>query len=171
MNEVQSKLGEGLTKIQGSLNQGKQKLQLVQEVSQIKSSQNTLRLKRQEYILKIGEVYLQKIHTGVENIELLQELATEIQALDKEIYAYGVRLDQLQSESGEGVECSKCQSPVSDSDKFCGKCGQPVAASVKVETTEICNVCETSIPAKTNYCPCCGTDRRINNMPITTNKV
>ena len=156
MNEVQNKLGGGLNKIQDSLQQGKQKLQHAQEMNQLLSSQNVLREKRFEQVVKIGELTLQELHTGHSSKEKIYELKNSIQDLDQQIYSYGQKLEEFRKQQDNGHSCPKCGNGVSDQDKFCGSCGERVVIPVEQELTKTCGVCHTFVTDEAVYCPCCG---------------
>ncbi|WP_010676979.1 hypothetical protein [Bacillus timonensis] len=52
MSNLQAKLGEGLSKFQGGIEQGKQKLQIVQEISRLKKKSMKHQQKNQWCYLK-----------------------------------------------------------------------------------------------------------------------
>lgn len=157
MSDFQNKIGGGLNKIQGSLQQGKQKLQVVQEMSLIQQSINTHRQKRQEHIVQIGSKMHKKLRLNQITDLDFKELSSHIEEIDKEIYQQSRALVELQLSSQNIYVCTSCESEVKPNDKFCGSCGTPVVIADKIEEiTKVCQDCEENIPSSAAYCPCCG---------------
>lgn len=157
MNEFQNKVGGSLNKIQDSLQQGKQKLQTVQEISQIEQSLSALRQKRQELIVLMGNKVHKKLRLNEITDTDFQEISTNIEAIDKNIYQQARAVDQLKTSSQNIYICTSCNSEVNPSDKFCGSCGTPVVIMETVEEElKSCQECEEEIPHSALFCPCCG---------------
>lgn len=158
MSELQTKLGGGLNMLQGSLQQGKQKLQIAQEISQQKKLINENAEKKAELLLKMGEMVYKKIRTGEIADGQLDTVAKEIIQFDQRIYQSQQTLAQLNMSSQQRQSCTSCGGPITTDDKFCGACGQKVEhaqATTRIET-EACPVCEADVPVNTAFCVCCG---------------
>ena len=161
MSELQTKLGGGLNMLQGSLQQGKQKLQLAQEISQQKKLINENAEKKAELLLKMGELVYKKIRTAELSDPQLDAFAKDIIQYDQRIYQSQQTLVQLNFTSQQGKNCNSCGGPITADDKFCGSCGQKVEqpqAAANVETAA-CPVCEAEVPAHAAFCICCGNQK------------
>jgi len=158
MSDLQTKLGGSLNKIQDSLQQGKQKLQTVQEMSQFKKEIQDFSETRGSLILKLGEDAYQKIRTGELQDQKLHEYVNEITKLDKQIYHAQKELENL-IQKGTARACSNCGGTIDSNDKFCGFCGQkqeiPTTLNSQIELT-VCPTCEEQIPVDVHFCQCCG---------------
>ena len=64
LSTIQTKIGGGLNKIQDTLQQGKQKMQTVQEASQLRQAIDQLRQKRLENIVDLGNGIHKKVRLG-----------------------------------------------------------------------------------------------------------
>ncbi|MEH7305121.1 zinc ribbon domain-containing protein [Neobacillus drentensis] len=158
MSDLQTKLGGGLNLLQDSLQQGKQKLQTVQEVSQLKKLIQEHSEKRAELLLHLGEETYQRIRSGkLENPELGQ-FFVKIAELDQRIFQAQKGLEQINKKE-HAWGCSNCGSPITANDKFCGSCGQRqehLASSTESLDTIACSTCEEHVPAQASFCACCG---------------
>ncbi|MBM7703991.1 zinc ribbon domain-containing protein [Metabacillus iocasae] len=156
MNDLQTKLGGGLNKIQDSLQQGKQKIQVAQEVSQYKKIIQDAGMQRAEILLQIGENVYQKVRSGeLQHAELLQDVQA-ISTLDRKIYQAQQSISQLTQASALGALCS-CGAAITPADKFCGSCGSQVELQqTSIEETKSCSTCEEQIAVTANFCTCCG---------------
>ncbi|MGK7376377.1 zinc ribbon domain-containing protein [Planococcus sp. 1R117A] len=157
MSEFQNKVGGGLNMIQGSLQQGKQKLQTAQEISQIEQTLSSLRQKRHELIVSLGN----KVHKKVRLYELkdidFSGISADIEALDKKIYHQAKVAADLKATNENMYICTSCNSEVMPSDRFCGSCGTPVIIPETIEEIlKTCKQCEEDIPNSASFCPCCG---------------
>lgn len=162
-NHLQSKLGEGLSKIQGGLEQSKQKLQVTQEISKLKRSLNELSMEKSKVLLKLGQLTYHKLRSKELSDEELQSIAASIIQLDKEIYQLSKKITQLSKSDQDQLTCSNCGTQNGLNDKFCGGCGAKV--EVKPALNEAngsdCMECGELVPDEAKYCPCCGM-RKIN---------
>ncbi len=157
MSDLQTKLGGGINKLQDSLQQGKQKLQVAQEVSQIKKQLQTRLDERGTKIFKLGEELYKKIRNQEIHDDTLIESSNAIFQLDQEIYLLQEQLEEKNRTANNNESCPNCQAPVGVNDRFCGGCGSPVAVAQKVhEETAACPVCDVQVPVSANYCGCCG---------------
>ncbi|MCM3568997.1 zinc ribbon domain-containing protein [Neobacillus mesonae] len=158
MSDLQTKLGGGLNKIQDSFQQGKQKLQTVQEMSQFKKEIQDISESRSSLILRLGEEAYRKIRTGELQDSKLREFTADIAKLDSQIYQAQKALDSL-NQKGATKTCSNCGGTIDREDKFCGFCGQkqetPASSNDQTELIS-CPACEEQIPANGSFCPCCG---------------
>lgn len=159
-NNLQSKLGEGLSKFQGGIEQGKQKLQLVQEMNRLKKEMNEASMRKAKVLLEVGQLTYSKIRQGEILDSELAEITEKLVGIDREIYESRKMANELQSKSSQnGITCSSCQTVNSEDAKFCGGCGEKVEAAVNMEVAEgiNCVMCEETIPESANFCHCCGT--------------
>ncbi|MEH7107505.1 zinc ribbon domain-containing protein [Bacillus sp. JJ1764] len=158
MSDLQSKLGGGLNILQDSLQQGKQKLQTAQEISQYKKVLNDLSEARANLLLKLGEDTYRKIRSGELQDQTLGEYSQGIAEVDRKIFTSQKTLEQLNQASKEGT-CSNCGNSITPDDKFCGSCGQKQETYSEL-TNQVnmvtCPTCEEQIPADANFCACCG---------------
>ncbi|MEH7083023.1 zinc ribbon domain-containing protein [Neobacillus drentensis] len=158
MSDLQTKLGGGLNLLQDSLQQGKQKLQTVQEVSQFKKLIQEHAEKRAELLLHLGEVAYQKIRTGKLESPELGQFFLKIAELDQRIFQAQKALEQLNKKE-HAWGCSNCGSQITANDKFCGSCGQrqeQLASGIESMETIVCSTCEEQVPSQASFCACCG---------------
>ncbi|MDZ5472038.1 zinc ribbon domain-containing protein [Bacillus sp. 31A1R] len=158
MSDLQTKLGGGINKIQDSLQQGKQKLQIAQEISQYNKLISETAEKRAEVIFKLGETIYRKIRSGEIQDSDLHNIGKEVVEYDQTIYKAQVMLAQLKMKTEHNSSCSGCGTSLTSDDKFCGSCGQKVE---RVEVTEVaemaaCPTCEEQVPVNGAFCSCCG---------------
>jgi len=158
MSDLQSKLGGGLNKIQGSLQQGKLKIQTAQELNQYNKMIAEGLDERTEIILKIGEEVYKKLRSGDLQDESLGELAKDIVFLDQKIFQARKMVERANESSKEENTCSNCQSKLAPGDKFCGSCGYMVQETEKQEDIELiaCSHCQELVPGNAAFCSCCG---------------
>lgn len=158
MSNLQTKLGGSINKIQDSLQQGKQKFQTVQEMSQYKKEIQDISAARSSLILKLGEEAYQKIRTGELSDSKLHGYVVEIANLDSQIYQAQKALEELNQKSATKT-CTNCGATIDHDDKFCGYCGQKQETATDMNRQAelvICPTCEEQIPANGSFCPCCG---------------
>ncbi len=158
MSDLQTRLGGGLNKIQDSLQQGKQKLQTAQEISQYKKEIQELSESRSDLLLKLGEDAYRKIRTGELQDNQLREYFLTIAELDRKIFRFQNALEDLSQKTATQT-CSQCGAVIENGDKFCGSCGSPQEdKTVQSDPSQmaVCPACEEQIPATANFCPCCG---------------
>jgi membrane protease subunit (stomatin/prohibitin family) len=161
VSDIQTKIGGGLNKLQGSLQQGKQKLQTVQEISQYRKVIQENGEKRASIILALGEAAFKKMRAGeLQDVEL-HELTQKVLQFDQEIFKAQKAVEKLARQAKQENGCPSCGATVTENDKFCGSCGQKVEAVNELvdEETEQCRVCEEEIPVSSKYCICCGTQQ------------
>ncbi|WP_459501884.1 zinc ribbon domain-containing protein [Bacillus sp. C1] len=158
MSDLQTKLGSGMNKLQEGIEQGKMKLQVAQEIAQLKKEIQVQIQKKTEVLVELGQkVYVQLRDTGVQEAEL-QSLITPIQDFDVAIYQARKRIVELQKQQGEKAIC-ECGGALSISDKFCGSCGKP-NPMLRVESSVekiACLSCNEHITKDSIFCPVCGT--------------
>ena len=156
---IQTKIGGGLNKLQDTIQTGKQKMQVVQETSQVKTEMEQMRQERMKLIIQLGNDIHLKIRKGLEKDENLLQLSGLVERLDKEIYAKAKQLEQLKAQqASDTASCSGCKNPIHPTDKFCGHCGEAVAQQQTSEDLVLrtCKNCETNITESAAFCPCCG---------------
>lgn len=157
---LQSKLGEGLSKFQGGIEQGKLKLQTVQEINKVKKEIHDVSVKKSKILLETG----QKVYMKIRNLEIqdpeLMELTSKLTELDQAIYEGSKKIAELSSRPDQGgTICPSCQTPNEMDAKFCGGCGAKVEKAVEMESdsSEACVSCSELVSPDANYCHCCGT--------------
>ncbi|MFF2446494.1 zinc ribbon domain-containing protein [Neobacillus sp. NPDC058068] len=158
MSDLQTKLGGGLNMLQDSLQQGKQKLQVAQEISQYRKLVQENSERRADLLLKLGEDTYRRIRTGDVQDPQLREYVLKIAELDRGIFQTQKALEQLNRKSDTWA-CSNCGTQIGANDKFCGSCGQiqePIAIGNDTEETAVCPTCEEQVPAQAKFCACCG---------------
>lgn len=146
-----------MNKLQEGIEQGKMKLQIAQEIAQLKKEIQVQLQKKTEVLLDLGQkVYVQLRDSGVNEAEL-KESVTPIQAFDVAIYQARKRIVELQKQQGEKATC-ECGGSLSIGDKFCGSCGKsnPMLAVESSEEKVACVLCNEHIAKNSFYCPVCG---------------
>lgn len=157
-NHLPSKLGEGLSKIQGGFEQGKQKLQVVQEITKLKRSINELSVEKSKVLLRLGQLTYYKLRSGELADTELQELSSSIMALDRESYQISKKITELSNSNPDQLICNHCGTSNGLNDKFCGGCGKKIEIKMDIDQTTAsdCMACGQLVPDEANYCPCCG---------------
>lgn len=158
MSDLQTKFGGGLNKIQGSLQQGKQKLMTVQEISTTKKSLQEMGDQRANVMIKLGEETYKLIRNGIINNTTLTPIIQSIPEMDIKIFQFQQTLDLLNKKEQENSACTACGTQVTTDDKFCGGCGAPVESQPDPHTDEEkeCTACSMPVPVMADYCGCCG---------------
>ena len=101
LSDLQTKLGSGMNKLQEGIEQGKMKLQVAQEIAQLKKGMQVQMQKKAEVLLGVGQqVYVQLRGNGV-NEESLKEMIAPVQEFDVAIYQARKRIVELQNNKGE----------------------------------------------------------------------
>ncbi|MEK4439095.1 zinc ribbon domain-containing protein [Paenibacillus sp. FSL K6-2862] len=157
-NNFQNIIGEGLSKLQGGIEQGKQKLQTAQEINELNKHANDLNQKKSKILLDLGQLAYYKIRTGqISDIEMT-ELTKDVLQLDQQIYGSLRQLSQLNNSKQQGTTCEKCGNLTDGIDKYCGSCGSKVEVQqVIVNQGDLeCLSCGELAPLNANHCPCCG---------------
>ncbi|MFD3450177.1 hypothetical protein ACFDTO_36990 [Microbacteriaceae bacterium 4G12] len=149
-----------MSKLQEGIEQGKMKLQVVQEIAQLKKEIQEQLNRKTEILLELGQqVYMQFRGAGIQE-EQLQHVADPIKQLDITIYQARRRVAELQKQQGDKGTC-ECGGTLSITDKFCGSCGRPnsmIIVERHVETVA-CMSCNEQIANDACYCPVCGIKR------------
>ncbi|MDQ0206945.1 zinc ribbon domain-containing protein [Alkalicoccobacillus murimartini] len=153
------KVGEGLSKVQGGIDQGKQKFQTSQEMMKIKREIQGKSAEKAEVLLQLGQKAYEKLRAGALLDEDLQSLSSQIVAHDTFVYQKSKELSVLSEESKLGVVCTQCHKENDANASFCGGCGSELVVEEKVDPTALvaCGTCSESMPETSNFCPCCGT--------------
>ncbi|MGA9288414.1 MAG: zinc ribbon domain-containing protein [Anaerobacillus sp.] len=157
MSDLQTKIGGGLSRIQDGLQQGKNKLQTAQEVSQLRKTASDAATNREKIIKQLGELAYRLVRKGDVQHTELNEQAERVIQYDIELYHANRDLEiQLRKESN-GQTC-ECGATVSEEDTFCGSCGNKVDVHESPSVaTNTCIKCQESIPEVAQFCGCCGT--------------
>jgi DNA repair exonuclease SbcCD ATPase subunit len=157
---LQSKLGEGLSKFQGGIEQGKLKLQTVQEINKIKKEMHDVSVKKTKILLEAGQNVYKKIRNHELQDAELMELTSKLTELDHTIYEASKKISELKNSSDQHViVCPSCHTPNEPNAKFCGGCGSKVekAGDLEGESGKACASCSEPVSLEANYCHCCGT--------------
>lgn len=157
-NDLQSKLGDGLSKLSGGIEQGKQKLQTAQEVSRLNRNVNELGQKKSKALLELGQLTYMKIRSGEITDAELVELTSNLVGLDKNIFTSIKKIAELNKSDDNQQACPSCGTVNGVNDKFCGGCGTKLEAEKETSliNEEQCEHCEEMVPSGANFCPCCG---------------
>jgi Double zinc ribbon len=158
MSDLQTKIGDGITKIQGSLQQGKQKLATAQEISQLKKTSAEAAAKRLELIVALGEEVYELVRRGELGLTRLTVSAQAIQEQDSIIYRVSKSISEINDKNEDSYTC-ECGAPLNANAKFCGGCGQKVEIQNKVHVKEYtlqCLTCGEMNPSGSDFCGCCG---------------
>jgi NADH pyrophosphatase NudC (nudix superfamily) len=157
MSDVQAKLGEGLNKLKDGIEQGKQKLQQVQETSELKRKVKEYSQKKAKIYLDLGGTVYQMIRNNQISNDHLVNISKAIVDLDKAIYQSVRKINEL-SESDQKLLKCECGAFTQATDKFCGACGKKNQQQEPVNEQSLvaCKVCKIEILRSPGYCPCCG---------------
>lgn len=157
MQGLQTKLGDSLTKIKDGLDQGKQKLQTVQEISELKREQAQALQEKMQALVEIGHICYTLIRQNQIQNELFQPLCERIINQDQLLYQISKKIAELQPT--EGKNTCQCGEVLQKSDKFCGSCGAKVSLSEPPASMETicCPTCKVGSTLHAKYCFCCGT--------------
>ncbi|WP_347548719.1 zinc ribbon domain-containing protein [Pseudalkalibacillus hwajinpoensis] len=157
MSDLQTKIGGGLSKLQDGLQQGKNKLQTAQEVSQLKKTASDAATNRSKIINQLGELAYRLVRKGEVQHSELNEQAQRVQQYDLELYQANKALEMQLRKESSGQAC-ECGATVSDEDSFCGSCGSKVQTSEAPTSVPIrsCSLCQEDVPQAALFCGCCG---------------
>ncbi|CKE56224.1 zinc ribbon domain-containing protein [Bacillus cereus group sp. MYBK77-1] len=156
MSDLQSKFGSGMNKLQEGIEQGKMKLQVAQEVAQLKKiTQEKLQAKT-EILLELGQMAYMQLRNDEVRVDVLKNIIEPVQELDVAIYNTRKQIANLQNQGQKG-QCS-CGGPLSVNDKFCGQCGKEneLLLQSKNAENESCTSCGEQIATEATFCPVCG---------------
>lgn len=162
-NNFQNIIGEGLSKLQGGIEQGKQKLQTAQEINELNKQTNDLNQQKSKILLDLGQLAYYKIRTGqISDIEM-SELTKDVFQFDQQIYRSLRQLSEFKSSKQQGTICGNCGNSTDGIDKYCGSCGSKVEIQqeIVIQGDVECMSCGELAPLHANHCPCCG--MRMNN--------
>ncbi|MDM5314844.1 zinc ribbon domain-containing protein [Fictibacillus sp. b24] len=158
MSDLQAKIGDGLTKIQGSLQQGKQKLATAQEVAQLKKNSAEAAAKRLELIVALGEQTYELLRKEEITLAGLTGLAQAILDQDRLMYETNKTINEMNAKTETDLTC-ECGVHLNANAKFCGGCGQKVESRNKDQQDDYtlkCDTCKELNPGDSHYCGCCG---------------
>lgn len=154
MNNVQDKIGMGLSKIQDGLDKGKNKIDSMKEISRLNKIIEDVYEKKTDVLLEMGIMAYQKIREESLQDEDIKEKCKSIVGFDYIIYENKMNIEKIISEN-EGFLC-ECGNRLNFEDKFCGGCGIKVEVPVDSNDYISCNNCDIDIESNSNFCPCCG---------------
>ncbi|MFD1773437.1 zinc ribbon domain-containing protein [Paenibacillus rhizophilus] len=157
MPEVQAKFEEGFNTVKGGIQQGKKKLQNMQETAELKRQIKEASQQKTKIYLELGKQVYRMIREGrIQNEELLQTVQP-LTAQDKIIYEALKVIKELNTPLPGGVKCG-CGTFLPKDQPFCTACGRKNAEleSITVQLKTSCASCEAEIPQEAAYCPCCG---------------
>jgi hypothetical protein len=153
-------LGEGLSKFQGGIEQGKLKLQTVQEINKIKKEMHDVSVKKSKILLEVGQKVYKKIRNQELHDQELIELTSKLTELDHALYGGSRKILELKSHPDQNVTiCTSCETPNELDAKFCGGCGAKVEKAIEpaAGAGDACASCSEPLTADAHYCHCCGT--------------
>ncbi|MGW5979623.1 zinc ribbon domain-containing protein [Bacillus mycoides] len=156
MSDLQSKFGNGMNKLQEGIEQGKMKLQVAQEMAQLKKITQEKLQEKTEILLELGQTVYMQLRDDEVRVDLLKAIVAPVQELDVAIYNTRRKISNLQRQEQKG-QCS-CGGPLSLNDKFCGQCGKEnelLLQSKNIEK-EACSSCGEQIATEATFCPACG---------------
>ncbi|WP_042205386.1 zinc ribbon domain-containing protein [Paenibacillus durus] len=163
MPEVQAKFEEGLNTVRGGIQQGKKKLQNMQETAELKRQIKEASHQKTKIYLELGKQVYRMIREGrIQNEELLQTVQP-ITAQDKIIYEALKLMEELNAPLPGAVKCS-CGIFLPKDQPFCTACGRKNAEleSTLAQLKTSCAACKAEIPQEAAYCPCCGAAVNLN---------
>lgn len=157
-NDLQSRLGEGVSMLKGGIEQRKQKLQNVQELNRLKRSVEENSIKKSQILLELGRLTYRKIREGQINDPDLVKQSSNLVSLDKLMYVDGKSILEFSKTESDQVVCPSCNAANGKDDRFCGRCGLKLEPPKEVDVSNMtsCNQCEELVPGGAKYCPCCG---------------
>lgn len=157
LSDLQTKLGSGMNKLQEGIEQGKMKLQIAQEIAQLKKEANNQLQQKAEILLELGKRTYVQLRNGNVREEELQQLILPVQNIDVSVYKAYQKIADLQKEQGVKGTCI-CGNTLTSADKFCGQCGQKNTMLIEKQEVEtvLCSSCEVSIAKESTFCPACG---------------
>ncbi|MGG2063481.1 zinc ribbon domain-containing protein [Bacillus sp. S14(2024)] len=157
MSDLQTKLGNGMNKLQEGIEQGKMKLQIAQEIAQLKKEIGEQLQKKTEILLDLGQRTYVQLRNGSVQEEELQQLIAPVQQIDVAIYKARKKIGGLQQQQGAQAVCA-CGGVLTSADKFCGQCGKPNQMMAKEQVVETipCSSCSEHIAKESTFCPACG---------------
>lgn len=157
MSDLQTKLGSGMNKLQEGIEQGKVKLQVAQEIAQLKKEVNGQLQRKSAILLELGQRTYVYLRNGTVEETELKTLIAPVQQIDVAIYKARQKMSDLQKQQSAKGVCN-CGGMLTKHDKFCGQCGEPNAMVMnqEVEETTVCLSCEEHIAQVVVFCPVCG---------------
>lgn len=154
MADFQNKLGDGFSKIQSEIDQGKQKLANSKEINRFKKEVQDASIKKSKILISMGLTAHQLVREGKIKDEGLKQLAKSMVEYDKVIYDANRKIDELKVESIVGLKC-ECGTPIDSNSKFCGSCGKDVSKILAADTRSKCD-CGAVINGNVKFCANCG---------------
>ena len=124
------------------------------DVKQLRQNLAEVKETRLQNVVALGELVHKSRINNVNNDTAIQQLSTAILHGDQQIYQ---TTKQILAATATTGSCSKCQSELPASAKFCGTCGQVNEVYVLNNApTKQCGTCNQQIDATSQFCPCCG---------------
>lgn len=155
-DRIQSTISNGINTLKNSYEEGMNKVQQSQELSQWnRKKQKTLEMKS-ELLSQFGIIAYQLWRNkGIED-QVLNSIAEKLKGTDLELSEITKSINQL-SNHNKGVFC-ECGANITESSRFCGSCGKDLSEKLKVvdESLINCISCESLITESSHYCSCCG---------------
>lgn len=153
---MQSKVEDGLSKIQGGLQQGKERIRQSQELKKLSHDVQTATAKKAQLLYQMGEKLYGEIRSGTSDGSEYEKSVNQLIQQDKLICQLNEEMQKLQNANSE--QTCECGSVVHEDDKFCGSCGKEVIRKREFTEDEMiaCPSCDTNIPDESEYCKCCG---------------
>lgn len=124
------------------------------ELKDLKNVLKTVKDKRMELVIKLGELVHFQLLNKTLNPDELTEISFEIASQDRLMYRYGKQITYMNAAS---QQCSKCLQQLVENAKFCGNCGTLNPTYVDPNTVyKSCGSCSEEIHETALFCPCCG---------------
>lgn len=124
------------------------------DVKQLRQNLTKEKEVRLQNVIALGElVHKSKIH-NFNSEAAIEQLSQAILVNDQSIYHHAKEIVRA---TVSASTCSKCQSSIAPTAKFCGTCGQVNELYILNNTpTKECPKCVQQIDQTSQYCPCCG---------------
>jgi len=153
---MQSKVEDGLSKLQGGLQQGKERFRQSQEYKKLSQDVQAATVKKGELLFQIGEKVYGQIRAGETFNNDYESFVEQLIQQDKQIHQLNEEIEKI-NQANDQQTC-ECGGVVQDDDKFCGSCGKEVIHKKVLSEEEMvtCPSCETTIPYDAQFCKCCG---------------
>ena len=154
MNNMKDKFNNQFSKVQGEIDKGREKVELMKEKSNVSRDINEAQIKKTNILLEMGELVYEKIRRSNIIDGDFDMLCSQIVELDKFIYSNNMKAKELDV-AEKDIIC-ECGNTLDKSAKFCAECGKKVEVELINDNIKNCFICESEIDADCKYCVCCG---------------
>lgn len=152
---MKSIMGDGLNKVQGGIQLGREKLVALRDISKLKKEVQALLHEKGLVLNKIAlrAHYLYRI--GKFKDQEISEMSKEIETLDCQIMTLQREIGALEKIDKEPL-CPECGQRINIGDKFCAGCGESFQVNEEKEPFGKCDCCGNPIQNNYNFCVVCG---------------